>query len=115
MFGLELRNVHNRMEAGALRTNNSAEAFQNGFPTRVSGGSRQPLWTYVGNLHSMQIATDKDLSEAELGSVNPGRKKQAMRNQALWTLATRCLEDSDAPRLLRGVARNYLQMCSHPD
>ena len=108
MFGLELRNVHNRIEAGALRTNNSVEAFHNGFATGVSGGNHQPLWTYVENLRSQQNITDKDLAEVEIGSVKPDGKKQALRNQRLWTLATRCLEDSDALRLLRGVARNYL-------
>ena len=42
-FWLELRNVHNRMAAGALRTTNSVEAFRNGFPTGVSDGNSPPL------------------------------------------------------------------------
>ena len=96
------------MEAGALRTNNSVEAFQNGFATGVSGGNHQPLWTYVENLHVQQNITDKDLADVALGSVKPEDKKQALRNQRLWTLVTRYLEDSDVLRLLRGLARNYL-------
>ena len=96
------------MEAGALRTNNSAEAFRNGFATGVSGGNHQLLWTYVEDLHSQQNITDEDLADVELGSVKPGGKKQAMGNQRLWALLTRYLEDSDVLRLLRGVARNYL-------
>ena len=95
------------MEAGALRTDNSVEAFRNGFATGVSGGNRQPLWTYVENLHSQQNITDKDLADVELGAAKPEDKKQALRNQRLWTLVTRYLEDRDALRLLRGVARNY--------
>ena len=51
-FGLEQRKVHNRMEAGALRTTNSVEAFRHGFSTGVSGGNRPPLWTYVETLRS---------------------------------------------------------------
>ena len=71
------------MEAGALRTNNSVEAFRNGFPTGVSGGNRQPLWTYVENLHSQQNITDKDLADVEIGPAMLDDKKQALRNQML--------------------------------
>ena len=108
MFGLELQKVRNRMEAGAMRTNNSVEAFRNGFATGVSGGNHQLLWTYVENLHSQQNITEKDLADVELGSAKPGGKKQALRKQRQWTLLTRYLEDSDVLRLRRGVARNYL-------
>ena len=44
----------------------------------------------------------------ELGAVKPEGKKQAMRNQLLWALATMYLEHRDVLRLLRGLARNYL-------
>ena len=106
-FGLGLWNVRNRMEAGALRTNNSVEAPHDGFATGVSGGDHQPLWTYVGNLHSKQNITDKDLADVDLGTVKPEGKKQALRNQRMWTLVARYLKDRGVLRLLRGVARIY--------
>ena len=108
MSGLELRNVRNRMEAGAMRNNNSVEAPRAGFSTGVSDGNHQPLWTYVEDMHSQKNITEKDLSAVDLGSVKPEGKKKAMRNQRLWALVTRYLEDSDATRLLRCAARNYL-------
>ena len=83
-------------------------AFRNCFPTGAPGGNRHSLWAYFENLHSQHNITDNDLADVDSGPATPGRKRKAMRNLRLWALLARYLEDNDAPRLLRGVARNYL-------
>ena len=70
-FGLELRNVQSRMEAGAMRTDDSAEATRGGLTTGASRGNRPPLYTCVDNLHSKQNGTGNDVADVEIGSAKP--------------------------------------------
>ena len=87
-FGLALRHVRNRTEAGALRTDNPVGAFRDGFPTGVSGGNRPPLWTCVETMRPHRKITDNDIAAVELGAVRPEDQKQALRNQRLWAIVT---------------------------
>ena len=92
LFRIDLWNVHNRMGAGALRTNNAVEAFHNGFSSGVAVGYHPPVWAFVESLHSQQNITDKDLVDIDGGAVKLPDKKQEARNARLWTLVGRYLE-----------------------
>ena len=108
LFIIDLRNVRNRMGAGALRKNNAAEAFRNGFSSGVAVGCHPPAWAFVESIRSRKNITDKDMVDIEQGAEKVSDKKQGARNDRLRTLAERYLEDMDVLRLLRGEGRNYL-------
>ena len=66
------------------------------------------MWKLIESLKSQQKLTDVDMASIARGDTKRETPKQLPRNQRIETLITRCEEDADALKMLRGIAYNYM-------